>query len=107
MSLMRPMPQLGAFTCSDERLNQIWATAARTLHLCCQEYIWDGIKRDRLVWMGDMHPEVMAMMAVFGPQQVLTDSLDYMRQTTPADRWMNTMPSYTLWWIRCQHDWYR
>ncbi|OQC33532.1 MAG: Bacterial alpha-L-rhamnosidase [Verrucomicrobia bacterium ADurb.Bin070] len=107
VSLMRPMPQLGAFTCSDERLNQIWATAARTLHLCCQEYIWDGIKRDRLVWMGDMHPEVMALMAVFGPQQVLTDSLDYMRQTTPPDAWMNTMPSYTLWWIRCQHDWYR
>ncbi|MDD4441752.1 MAG: alpha-L-rhamnosidase, partial [Kiritimatiellae bacterium] len=24
VSLMRPMPQLGAFTCSDERLNQIW-----------------------------------------------------------------------------------
>jgi len=107
VSLMRPMPQLGSFSCDDERLNQIWATAARTLHLCCQEYIWDGIKRDRLVWMGDMHPEVMSLMAVFGPQDVLTKSLDYMRQTTPPDKWMNGMPSYTLWWIRCQHDWYR
>jgi hypothetical protein len=107
VSLMRPMAQLGSFTCNDERLNQIWATAARTLHLCCQEYIWDGIKRDRLVWMGDMHPEVMTLMAVFGPQPVLTESLDYMRRTTPADKWMNGMPPYTLWWIRCQHDWYR
>jgi hypothetical protein len=107
VSLMRPMPQLGSFTCSDPRVNQVWATAARTLHLCCQEYIWDGIKRDRLVWMGDMHPEVMSLMAVFGPQQVLTDSLDYMRKTTPADKWMNGMAPYTLWWIRCQHDWYR
>ncbi len=107
VSLMRPMPQLGAFKSSDERLNAVWATAARTLHLCCQDYIWDGIKRDRLVWMGDMHPEVMSLMAVFGRQEVLTASLDYMRLTTPADKWMNTMPSYTLWWIRCQHDWYR
>jgi hypothetical protein len=107
VSLMRPMPQLGSFTSSDERLNQVWATAARTLHLCCQEFIWDGIKRDRLVWMGDMHPEVMSLMAVFGKQDVLTDSLDYMRKTTPAEKWMNGMPSYTLWWIRCQHDWYR
>ena len=107
VSLMRPMPQLGAFKSSDERLNQVWATAARTLHLCCQDYIWDGIKRDRLVWMGDMHPEVMTLMAVFGKQDVLPASLDYMRKTTPAEKWMNGMPSYTLWWIRCQHDWYR
>ena len=107
VSLMRSMPQLGSFTSSDERLNQVWATAARTLHLCCQEYIWDGIKRDRLVWMGDMHPEVMSLMAVFGQQDVLPASLDYMRKTTPADKWMNGMPSYTLWWLRCQHDWYR
>ena len=107
VSLMRPMEQLGSFTSSDDRLNAVWATAARTLHLCCQEYIWDGIKRDRLVWMGDMHPEVMSLMAVFGSQDVLPASLDYMRTTTPAEKWMNGMPSYTLWWIRCQHDWYR
>jgi len=49
----------------------------------------------------------MSLMAVFGPQEVLPASLDYMRQTTPADKWMNGMPSYTLWWLRCQHDWYR
>jgi hypothetical protein len=107
VSLMRPMAQLGSFASSDERLNQVWTTAARTLHLCCQEYIWDGIKRDRLVWMGDMHPEVMSLMAVFGKQDVLPASLDYMRKTTPAEKWMNGMPSYTLWWLRCQHDWYR
>ena len=106
ISLMRPMPQLGSFSCNDKRLNQVWATAARTLHLCCQDYIWDGIKRDRLVWMGDMHPEVMSLMAVFGRQEVLTDSLNYMRKTTPAEKWMNGMAPYTLWWIRCQHDWY-
>jgi len=106
VSLMRDMPQLGSFTCSDQRVNNVWDTAARTLHLCCQEYIWDGIKRDRLVWMGDMHPEVMAMMAVFGPRDIVNDSLDYMRKITAADKWMNGMPPYTLWWLRCQHDWY-
>ncbi len=106
VSLMRDMPQLGSFRCSDERLNQIWSTAVRTLHLCCQEFVWDGIKRDRLVWMGDMHPEAMALMAVFGRQEVLPQSLDYMRATTPVDKWMNGMPSYTLWWVRCLHDWY-
>ena len=106
ISLMRDMPQLGSFKCSDDRVNNVWKTAAHTLHLCCQEYIWDGIKRDRLVWMGDMHPELMSMMAVFGPQDVVNVSLDYMRMTTKADKWMNNMSPYTLWWLRCQHDWY-
>jgi hypothetical protein len=106
ISVMRPMPQLGSFKSNDERLNKVWETAARTLHLCTQDFIWDGIKRDRLVWMGDMHPELMTLMAVFGPQEVLPKSLDYMKATTPANAWMNGMPSYTLWWIRCQYDWY-
>jgi len=107
VSLMRPMPYLGSFKCSDERLNEIWSTAARTLHLCCQEFIWDGIKRDRLVWMGDMHPELMTLMAVFGEQDIVPASLDYMQKTTPSNKWMNGMPSYTLWWVRCVHDWCR
>lgn len=104
VSLMRPMERRGYFCCNDERLNRIWSTAAHTIHLCCQDFIWDGIKRDRLVWMGDMHPEMMALLAVFGEQDVLTRSLDYMRDITPCDAYMNGMPSYTLWWIRCLHD---
>lgn len=107
VSRMRAMPRSGSFACSDERLTRIWDTAAYTLHLCCQEYIWDGIKRDRLVWMGDMHPEILAMMAVFGPQDVVKLSLSYMKETTPSDQWMNTLPSYTLWWVYCLKDWYR
>ena len=33
VSIMRPMPQLGDFKCSDERLNRIWKTAVDTVHL--------------------------------------------------------------------------
>ncbi len=29
-----------------------------------QEFLWDGIKRDRLVWLGDMHPEVSVINSV-------------------------------------------
>ena len=52
----RDIPYLGSFKCSDERLNRIWQTGAYTVHLNMQHYLWDGIKRDRLVWIGDMHP---------------------------------------------------
>jgi hypothetical protein len=107
VSLMRPMKTLGSFKCSDDRLNRIFDTAVRTVHLCCQEYLWDGIKRDRLVWMGDMHPETMTIINVFGSDSVVPESLDYMAAVTPADKWMNTMPTYTLWWIRNLAEWYR
>ena len=107
VELMRPMERLGAFRCSDERLNRIWNTALRTVHLCCQDYLWDGIKRDRLVWMGDTHPETMAILNVFGAQSILPESLDLMAAVTKPDEWMNTMGPYTLWWIRNVAEWYR
>jgi len=107
IELMRPMARVGAFRSSDERLNRVFETAVRTVHLCCQEYLWDGIKRDRLVWMGDTHPETMAILKVFGAASVLPESLDYMVATTPPDTWMNTMAPYTLWWIRNTAEWYR
>ena len=107
VSVMRPMKRLGSFKSSDPRLNQVFETAVRTVHLCCQDYLWDGIKRDRLVWMGDTHPETLAILAVFGAADVLPDSLDYMAATTPADKWMDSMPTYTLWWIRNLAEWYR
>ena len=107
VSLMRDMPRIGSFRCSDERLNAIFETALRTVHLCCQDYLWDGIKRDRLVWAGDMHPETMAILSVFGAASVLPETLDYLAAVTPPDAWMNTMATYTLWWIRNLAEWVR
>ena len=108
VSIMRPMPQLGDFKCSDERLNRIWKTAVDTVHLCCQERLWDGIKRDRLVWVGDMHPETMAILNVFGGASVLKESIDYVISVTdPKTEWMNGLAPYTFWWMRIMADWYR
>lgn len=107
ISRLRNIPYLGSFRCSDDRLNQIWKTGAYTVHLCMQDYLWDGVKRDRLVWMGDMHPEVMTANSVFGNQEVIRESLDYVRDNTPANDWMNGICSYSLWWIIIQHHLYQ
>ncbi|MDR1746093.1 MAG: alpha-L-rhamnosidase [Tannerella sp.] len=103
----RDIPYLGSFRCNDERLNRIWLTGAYTVHLNMQEYIWDGIKRDRLVWLGDLHPEVMTVCHVFGYNEVIPKSLDLARDITPLPGWMNGMCSYSLWWIIIHRDWYR
>ncbi len=102
----RDIPYLGSFKCSDERLNKIWQTGAYTVHVNMQEYLWDGIKRDRLVWLGDLHPEVMTVNSVFGYNEVVPKSLDLARDITPLPQWMNGISSYSLWWIIIHHDWY-
>lgn len=102
----RAIPYLGSFHCSDARLDSIWLTGAYTVHLNMQEYLWDGIKRDRMVWLGDMHPEVSTIMSVFGQNNVVERSLDLACQQYPLPRWLNGMSSYSLWYLIIQHDWY-
>ncbi len=102
----RDIPYEGSFRCNDERLNQIWMTGAYTVHLNMQNYLWDGIKRDRLVWLGDMHPEVMTVNSVFGYNEVVPKSLDLARDLTPLPNWMNGISSYSMWWILIHRDWY-
>lgn len=104
---MRDAPWVGSFRCSDERLNRIWNTGAYTVQLNMQEYLWDGIKRDRLVWLGDMHPEVSTIHAVFGFNPVVPDSLDLVRNHTPPTSWMNGISSYSMWWVLIQEDCWR
>ena len=106
--LHRNLPYLGSFKCSDERLNKIWATGAYTVHLNMQDYLWDGIKRDRLVWIVDMHPETSTIAAVFGTtnMDIVPHSLDLIRTETPLPAWMNGISSYSLWWILIHHSWY-
>ncbi len=107
VSRMRDLPYLGSFRCSDSRLNEIWQTGAYTVHLCMQDYLWDGVKRDRLVWIGDMDVEVMTANTVFGNQDVIRKSLDYVRDGTPSGQWMNGIGSYSLWWIIMHHHLYQ
>lgn len=106
VALYRDVPYRGAFKSNDERLNQIWQTGAYTVHQCMQEFLWDGIKRDRLVWMGDMHPEIMTISNVFGYNEVVPKSLDLARDSTPLPGWMNGMYPYSMWWVLAQRDWY-
>ncbi len=96
----------GSFKCDDDRLTRIWNTGAYTVKLNMQDFLWDGIKRDRLVWLGDMHPEVMTIGTVFGNHDVVKRSLDFAVADTPLPGWMNGMCSYSLWWIIIQRDLY-
>jgi len=102
----RDIPYLGSFKSSNPRLDSIWMTGAYTTHLNMQEYLWDGIKRDRLVWLGDFHPELVTITKVFGYNDVVPRSLDLAVKQYPLPNWMNGMSSYSFWYLIIHHDWY-
>lgn len=102
----RDLPYLGSFHSSNPRLDSIWMTGAYTVHLNMQNYLWDGIKRDRLVWMGDAHPELRTILSVFGDNEVLRKTFDQARDQTPLPGWMNGICAYSLWWILIHRDYY-
>lgn len=103
----RNIPYVGSFKCDDERLNEIWQTGAYTVHLNMQDYVWDGIKRDRLIWIGDLHPEAMTIAHVFGGDESVYATLDLACKQYPLpDNWFNGMSAYSMWYLIIQHDWY-
>ncbi len=105
--IYRDLPYKGSFRCNDERLNRIWLTGAYTVQLNMQDYLWDGVKRDRLVWIGDMHPEAMTIASVFGNVDIVPKSLDLIRDDTKLPKWMCGISSYSMWWVLIHHSWYR
>lgn len=100
----KDVPYIGSFSCSDPLLDKIWDTGAYTVHLNMQEYVWDGIKRDRLVWVGDMHTEMKTIGTVFGADDSVEKSLDFSREDTPLPGWMNGMASYSMWYVLILYD---
>lgn len=97
---------IGSFRCSDPLVNEVWQASAYTIYLNNNKYLTDGIKRDRLVWIGDMHPETVAVLRLFGYDPSINRSLDYIRDITELPAWMNDIPSYSMWWIKIHRDLY-
>lgn len=95
---------IGSFSCDDDEINRIYETAVYTCHLNLQKYIWDGIKRDRLVWLGDMHPEVKTLLAVFGDLPEIAASLKFGAEEAPLPGWIDGIPAYSMWWLIILRD---
>lgn len=96
------------YTGKDKRIKEIYEVAKRTVDLCSSSgFVWDGIKRDRLVWIGDMHPEMLALTTLYGRMAIIENSLDFIKKQTPLPGWMNGFPTYSMWWIIILADYYK
>lgn len=101
-----PYEAVGSFECSDQTLNQIYDTAAYTCHLCMQNELWDGIKRDRLIWIGDLSPELKTIKYIFGETPEIMRALMLSAQDAVLPKWINQIPTYSLWWLINLEEWY-
>ena len=92
---------------NDECVKEIFGVAKRTVDLCASKgYLWDGVKRDRLVWIGDIHPEMLALTTLYGRLPLIEKSLNFVKKQTPLPKWMNGFPMYSMWWIIIVADYY-
>jgi alpha-L-rhamnosidase len=102
-----PVEYKGSFESSDPLLNRIWETGAYTAHLCMQEGIWDGVKRDRGRWMGDLDVTGRVISSVFADRSLMEPTMAAVVGDSPVQRDVNTIAGYSALWITGQADFYR
>ena len=96
----------GAFRCSDDLLNRIWDTAARTLDLTTQEFFMDGIKRDRWTWSGDAIQSYLMNYYLRFDSECVKRTIRQLRGKDPVTAHVNTIMDYTFYWFKSILDYY-
>ena len=106
-STYRDVECKGSFECSDPLVNEIYETAKRTLLLNMQGQLWEGIKRDRLVWVGDLQPEVLGVTCLLGEDEYVENALSMSVDKYPLPSWFGDIPAYSMWFIQILCDYYK
>ena len=99
----RQLEQIGTFRSSDDLLNRIFDTCVHTIRLNIQECILDGVKRDRLLWGGDMHPETAVILRVFGEISEIGATLEQLCFHTHGE-FVNGHVENPMWLLWTIHD---
>jgi len=99
----RKYEKCGSFKSGSERWNKMFDVGKRTLFLCSQDFLIDGVKRDRLPWAGDLSVSLMATAYVSGDVEIVRRSLSVMDAYTGD---VNGIVTYSMWTI-IAHDMYQ
>ncbi len=86
----------GRFASNDVTTNAIFKAAERTIYLNLQEELLEGIKRDRLVWMGDMQQEVEAMVWLYPENDYIERAVTLSLEKNPLPCWFGNIPTYSF-----------
>ena len=83
-------PMIYSYKGEDKLIKKIFDAAKRTGDLCASSGLfWDGVKRDRLVWGGDLVYGGLGLTAIYGATDVVENTIDYVREHSPLPYWTN------------------
>ena len=94
-----PVQYRGAFACSDGRLDEVWMRSAYTLRLCLHDFLIDGVKRDRMPWVGDFALALLGNAYCFHDREIVRRTLVALGGERVEDCMLNAIIDYSLWWI--------
>ncbi len=123
----------GRFECDDPKINILWEMGVETARLCCQRgeesilpvfapfgeryVLWDGCRRDREIWGGDLRSSALVWAYAFGDLTPVKNSLallagaqhrecDEDGMVPGSGSKHETFYEWTLWWIVTLWDYY-
>lgn len=104
-----PVHYVGSFQSSDPVLNRIWDVGAYTAHLCMQDAIWDGPKRERVPQAGGLDVSGRVISTVFGDRFLVGRTLESLIATAgnPVSNDVNGIPGYSALWVISEADYFR
>jgi hypothetical protein len=104
-----PVRKIGSFESSAPVVNKIWEVGAYTAHLCMQDAVWDGPKRDRLCLAGGLDISARVISSVFGDRFLIDKSLHGLIADVgnPVSKDVNGIPGYSALWVMCEADYIR
>jgi hypothetical protein len=104
-----PVRLMGSFESSDAVLDKIWQVGAYTAHLCMQDAIWDGPKRDRVCLAGGLDISGRVISTVFGDRFLMDKSLKGLIDDAgnPVSKDVNRIPGFSALWVLCEADYFR
>jgi alpha-L-rhamnosidase len=106
----------GSFTCSDERLNQIWEVGRNTQLNCSFDAFVDCPWREQAMWWGDSRVQAQVTAYAFGDCSLLERGIRLIAQSqaadgslhshAPADIPRHRLPDFMMTWVGTLWDHY-
>jgi alpha-L-rhamnosidase len=104
----------GSFTCSDERLNQIWTVGVNTQLNCAFDAFVDCPGREQAMWWGDSRVQARVTAFAFGDATLLERGIRLVAQSQtatgtlhahpPADVPRHQLPDFMMTWVGTLRD---
>lgn len=110
-----PVADVGAFECSDWKLNRIWEISKHTTKLCMEDTYVDCPAYEQAFWVGDARNASLVNYYTFGAYDICRHSLRLVAASTdrsplPESQvpsgWQNILPAWAFFWINACREYY-